>query len=391
MKSIRFALLAIAICGIAVLCARIQINIWEGQARVLATEQEAIGAQAAQLRDALDAMLDLETGQRGYMLTGEEAYLEPYESGRRNIDAALQRLNEMFRNDPIWIGEIDQLAKLANAKEDELDRTIKLRRDGDFLGAIAIVKTDIGKQHMDKFREKVNYLLPQLRLRRSDLVAQEMQKFADLSVLGFLVFALIMVLIALAIGFLNLSIHRLKDLQMQREQEAMHDALTTLPNRRFLQEWLTFALAGCRRNGEPLVLLYCDLDGFKAVNDRFGHEAGDQVLQATAARLRRGVRSSDFVARLGGDEFVAVLPNAPDASILSALVARLRDDLAKAPIEGLTDDEISASIGVASYPLDGDTADTLLAAADRAMYQVKQNRSTRHGTEKLAAEAAATV
>jgi diguanylate cyclase (GGDEF)-like protein len=218
-----------------------------------------------------------------------------------------------------------------------------------------------------------------------------MQKFADLSVLGFLVFALIMVLIALAIGFLNLSIHRLKDLQMQREQEAMHDALTTLPNRRFLQEWLTFALAGCRRNGEPLVLLYCDLDGFKAVNDRFGHEAGDQVLQATAARLRRGVRSSDFVARLGGDEFVAVLPNAPDASILSALVARLRDDLAKAPIEGLTDDEISASIGVASYPLDGDTADTLLAAADRAMYQVKQNRSTRHGTEKLAAEAAATV
>ena len=101
MKSIRFALLAIAICGIAVLCARIQINIWEGQARVLATEQEAIGAQAAQLRDALDAMLDLETGQRGYMLTGEEAYLEPYESGRRNIDAALQRLNEMFRNDPI--------------------------------------------------------------------------------------------------------------------------------------------------------------------------------------------------------------------------------------------------------------------------------------------------
>jgi diguanylate cyclase (GGDEF)-like protein len=391
LKSIRFALLAIAICGIAVLCARIQINIWEGQARVLATEQEAIGAQAAQLRDALDAMLDLETGQRGYMLTGEEAYLEPYESGRRNIDAALQRLNEMFRNDPIWIGEIDQLAKLANAKEDELDRTIKLRRDGDFLGAIAIVKTDIGKQHMDKFREKVNYLLPQLRLRRSDLVAQEMQKFADLSVLGFLVFALIMVLIALAIGFLNLSIHRLKDLQMQREQEAMHDALTTLPNRRFLQEWLTFALAGCRRNGEPLVLLYCDLDGFKAVNDRFGHEAGDQVLQATAARLRRGVRSSDFVARLGGDEFVAVLPNAPDASILSALVARLRDDLAKAPIEGLTDDEISASIGVASYPLDGDTADTLLAAADRAMYQVKQNRSTRHGTEKLAAEAAATV
>jgi len=134
LKSIRFALLAIAICGIAVLCARIQINIWEGQARVLATEQEAIGAQAAQLRDALDAMLDLETGQRGYMLTGEEAYLEPYESGRRNIDAALQRLNEMFRNDPIWIGEIDQLAKLANAKEDELDRTIKLRRDGDFLG-----------------------------------------------------------------------------------------------------------------------------------------------------------------------------------------------------------------------------------------------------------------
>jgi len=372
-----------------VIGARIQVNIWERQAQALAGEQEAISAQAAELRNAQDALLDLETGQRGYLLTGDEAYLEPYTLGRRDFERAIIRLNDMFRDDPIRAKEIDDLRKLAQSKENELIRTIKLRRDGDFADAVVIVKSDEGKRYMDEFRTKVNDLLPQLRLLRSNLVDQEMQKFSNLSVLGFVVPVLVMVLVIVAIFFLALSIRRLDELQKQREQEAMHDALTTLPNRRFLQEWLTFAVAACRRSGEPLVLLYCDLDGFKAVNDRFGHKAGDEVLQVTAARLRSGVRSSDFVARIGGDEFVAVLPNAPDAPILAALVARLRDDLARAPIEGLKDGEVSASIGMASFPGDGDTADTLLGAADRAMYEIKQSR---HGVpEKFLAGAAAPI
>ncbi len=129
------------------------------------------------------------------------------------------------------------------------------------------------------------------------------------------------------------------------------------------------------------MLLYFDLDGFKCVNDRFGHEAGDRVLMAIAARLRRGLRNSDFIARLGGDEFVAVLPDAPSEPDLSRLVARFEADLARAPIPELADGEISASIGVAACGGGGgtDTAEALIAAADRAMYEVKQrHREARH-------------
>src|SRR5712691_7562249 len=166
----------------------------------------------------------------------------------------------------------------------------------------------------------------------------------------------------------------MREQQREEAHKAMHDALTSLPNRRYLGEWLAMALAAARRSGQPLVVLYFDLDGFKSVNDRFGHEAGDRVLQVTASRLRQTLRTSDFVARLGGDEFVAVLPDVPSAPVVSMLIARLDTELAKAPIAEVEDRAVCASVGTAWFPEDGDTGDALLAAADHAMYEVKQNR-----------------
>ena len=130
------------------------------------------------------------------------------------------------------------------------------------------------------------------RKARGELAAAETGKFDDISLLEAVVLFLVILLAAGAVAWLAASIRRLDELQLKREQEAMHDALTTLPNRRYLNDWMKMALAAARRNKQRVVVLYFDLDGFKGVNDRLGHEAGDRVLQTTALRLRSAVRTS---------------------------------------------------------------------------------------------------
>jgi len=373
-KSARFGFLSIVIGLVVAFCAGVQVVLWGQQAQALSDAQERIGYQLLELRTAANALDDIETGQRGYLLTGDEQYLRPYNDGRRAFNTALARLNEANRNDPTTLNKIGELAKLAGAKQDELERTLGLRRSGDEAGALAIVKTGEGQRLMDAFRDKAGALLLDWRQQRGDLAADETRIFSRASVLGGVVVAAIIILVVVAIRWLSIALRRLDELQVRREQEAMHDPLTQLPNRRYLGDWIEMTLAGARRRGQAVVLLYFDLDRFRIVNDRLGQEAGDRVLRVVAARLRRAVRLHDFVGRIGGDEFVAVLPDAPETAELSRLIARLGRDLAKAPIAELADGDLTVSIGLARFPEDGDTLDALLGVADRAMEAAKERR-----------------
>ena len=154
------------------------------------------------------------------------------------------------------------------------------------------------------------------------------------------------------------------------QHQANHDVLTGLANRGLFDEIVNQQLALCERNQTCLSILYIDLDGFKAVNDAYGHETGDQVLCEVAARLKAGGRHSDLVARLGGDEFAIVMvgTSLQDATCIAE---KLVESLSVVYIFGRLRAHISASIGVASYPDCALTSDTLLQYADRAMYQAK--------------------
>lgn len=156
--------------------------------------------------------------------------------------------------------------------------------------------------------------------------------------------------------------------------QAYHDALTGLPNRTLLYDRLKQSLAYSRRNRKRFAVLYIDLDGFKAINDTYGHEAGDKVLIETARRLRACLRESDTLARLGGDEFVIVLDDITKPEDVSRIGSNLLQSLAKpyALPEGKTG-YLSGSVGVAIYPDAGVKVETLLSAADEAMYVSKQN------------------
>ena len=163
-----------------------------------------------------------------------------------------------------------------------------------------------------------------------------------------------------------------KQAEEQIRYRADHDALTGLPNRALFADRLGSALAVASRHGHRFALLAVDLDYFKAVNDRFGHLAGDALLVETAARLRACVRESDTVARLGGDEFVILLPRINKDADAAAVAERILQALGSPFHINAHVISISASIGIAIFPRDGAAEDGLLRNADVAMYEAKR-------------------
>jgi len=169
-----------------------------------------------------------------------------------------------------------------------------------------------------------------------------------------------------------------RDISMRKQHEnliwnqANYDALTGLPNRRMFREHLENRLALARAKGEPLALMFLDLDRFKEINDTHGHDMGDQILQTAAQRLRAGVRESDMVARMGGDEFTLLIAGHGVADRAAALCQNLLQRMSEPFNLGLEVDYVSASIGITLFPDDAQDAETLIKQADQAMYAAKR-------------------
>ena len=169
----------------------------------------------------------------------------------------------------------------------------------------------------------------------------------------------------------------IKAAQARLDHLAHHDALTELPNRLHFTAALTRALAHAVRERESLALLYIDLDHFKVINDSFGLAVGDQLLVEVARRLRRSVRGEDLVARLGSDEFVVMTERLREPQEVERVARKLLSAVQDPLRIGGQALFPAASIGIALFPRDGRTADSLLAAANKAMYEAK--RGGRHG------------
>jgi diguanylate cyclase (GGDEF)-like protein/PAS domain S-box-containing protein len=154
--------------------------------------------------------------------------------------------------------------------------------------------------------------------------------------------------------------------------QATHDALTRLPNRVLLKDKLEQSLSNTDKHDNLLTLFFIDLDGFKPVNDKYGHEQGDKVLKIIAKRLLETIRNDDLVARLGGDEFVITLLSFTNKDEITNALDRVMSTISQPIPVGSDNIVLSASIGVTLYPDDPSDADTLLRHADQAMYIAKQ-------------------
>ena len=169
----------------------------------------------------------------------------------------------------------------------------------------------------------------------------------------------------------------LKDAYDNLRHLANHDVLTGLCNRRLFDELLEQTIHSAKRDNISSAMLYLDLDGFKAVNDTYGHHNGDKLLVAVAERLKATTREADTIARIGGDEFTILLRNTNSVDDITSTVDKIQLALAQ-PIK-LADSEvkISASIGITMIPQDGSDPDVLLANADKALYECKnEGRNT---------------
>lgn len=163
-----------------------------------------------------------------------------------------------------------------------------------------------------------------------------------------------------------------KMLQEKLDHMAHHDELTGLPNRALFFDRIEQALAHAKRNDTGFALMFVDLDGFKDINDTYGHDSGDLLLQETARRLAGCIRDSDTVARMGGDEFAVMLLDVATPGHIHQVADKMLALLTAPFLLKEAECHVGASIGISIFPQDGDAVDTLMNMADMAMYRVKQ-------------------
>jgi diguanylate cyclase (GGDEF)-like protein len=162
------------------------------------------------------------------------------------------------------------------------------------------------------------------------------------------------------------------------QEAALHDALTGLPNRALFNDRLAHGIAQASRHQGHLAVLFVDMDNFKFVNDTYGHDVGDIVLQTTAKRLKDNFRDEDTVSRHGGDEFLCLLTEIQDVNIISMIAEKIIAAMQSPCPVNIRDIDINlnieASIGISIFPKDGSTAEMLINSADAAMYRAKKSK-----------------
>ncbi|RZA36471.1 MAG: diguanylate cyclase [Lysobacteraceae bacterium] len=328
-------------------------------------------AARIQVRNVLMNLLNAETGQRGFLLTGDPAYLGPYQLGRNSVRDNLAQAQQSGYHDPQFLANVRTLALITESKLDELERTVQLAKRGDAAAALNIVREGFGRIKMREARMLIQDEVTRLRLRRDAIMDEFNDRLLRAALILVLMLSTVVAMTVHAWRSLSAAARRNIELAKRLAMEASHDVLTGLPNRRFFDRWARRLVARSQRSGKPFTLLAVDLDRFKAVNDTHGHATGDEVLKAVANRFQSALRGGEFLARVGGDEFVVLVEGDIARNEVTGIGRRLIDCLYPALHPGLAANAVGASIGASSFPLNGTDLEGLMQAADDALYASK--------------------
>jgi diguanylate cyclase (GGDEF)-like protein len=366
----------------------------------------------------LSTMTDAETGQRGFLLTGDIAYLEPYHRGVSFAEENLKVLLELTNDNQGQQERLLNIQKIMNKKFDELRETISWVSGGKEQGkeaALVIVKKNTGKKYMDDIRmalvEFNNEELVLLEIRKGDFKEYRayITTLIGIEVLFFIFMALITMFfinnnlfrplkLLLAstskmekgerqtvegllpddeMGYLLSKFYQMSEKVYEKTEllsfKANHDELTGLRNRVGVEKEIKDSMVGMNEGRGKLAVLFVDLNKFKQFNDTLGHDAGDAILKETAERLGNAVRSGDVVFRHGGDEFVVVIKNIADVRHIENVVEKIIKKFEPPLTFSGNSIEISVSIGVAVAPDDTVNGEEMLKFSDVAMYAAKRD------------------
>lgn len=366
----------------------------------------------------LSSMKDAETGQRGYLLTQEITYLEPYYTGMSNAQQMFQELRLLTKDNPEQQAALDNIDKSMKLKFDELALTVELTQYDNLSQALKVVKEDRGKDYMDSLRadltQFINIEMILLEKRKGGFKENRTQLVTlikmQIVVLIFLAIATIFFMKRNLFDPLNLLLSSTKKMQqgekldiadvveknemgnllsaffkmneiVHEKTEALtykahHDELTGLKNRSMVNDDLEYALQHAKRSHSKVAVYFIDLNKFKEINDTLGHDVGDEVLVKTSQLLTKTVRRRDNIYRLGGDEFLIIGQEITQNSGVKRLSSKLLEQFSTSMIIGTEPMNISLSIGVAIYPDHAQQGEELIKYADIAMYEAKKEQGT---------------
>jgi diguanylate cyclase (GGDEF)-like protein len=325
---------------------------------------------------------DMVSGQRGYLLTHHNEYLENFVSSTSNMNNVLNQLTLMTTDNPTQQQNIVELAQLSNALRLHLNKIIDLVRQDQSDAGLALLKTGKGKHTMDAIREVIKRMLDEerrlleIRIESAKLAAHEsLIEIALIIAIG----AVLLIVIALLIVYYmrikqNEALEREKLLEYF-EHKANTDFLTGLVSRSHFFELAEHELHRTQRNKKSLSVLMMDIDFFKNINDKYGHKTGDLVLQKLADVCKNELREIDIIGRIGGEEFAFVLPETT-ASLALEVAERIRQILMNTSMQLDQQNRqfnFTVSIGAATMTNFESTVDDLLQKADAALYQAKNS------------------
>ena len=370
----------------------------------------------------LTLLIDMETGQRGFLATKNNDYLEPYDKALVKYEIEFDNLTYLTSDNKNQQIRLKRIFKLMYKKTQELNKTIYLSRSNDYMGALKLVSSNQGKSIMDELRAQL-FLFEQEEQR---LLSQRESNFNESLFYMRLVFLTITILLILVSIFFGILVHKhvvtpivelntimnktkktgrlpkerkdystLKiteiknliisfftmatkieeftdELNLSKEkaiQKSITDSLTSLYNREYMNIQLETLISKAKRDNSNLSLMLVDIDFFKKVNDTYGHQVGDTVLIAVANILKNKTRDIDMAVRYGGEEFIIILPNTnKDNSI--KLATKLNREIENITFKELNDNNITISIGISQFIKD-DTMNTIIKRADDALYEAK--------------------
>jgi len=318
-------------------------------------------------------LLNLDRAVRKYAETQDPAHLDPKLICRQSNCPSAEQLIALIRGDDIQAARLAPLPALQAALETGFDALQQ--------SAQASVTATPPERELRGFDQSAidqihRILIETGRQELSQLESREKARVhgqnVSLSLLGMAGLWMGLALIGLyreSIRLIGAGIHAEQTIR----QLSLRDPLTGLANRRFVHENEKHLIAGARRSEKQMAVLAVDLDDFKAVNDRFGHAAGDEVIVTSAERMKQLLRESDVIARFGGDEFVIVLGQVDDAAAAREVASRVVDSLCQPiPLADGGTAQIGASVGIAMCCAGNDTLDDLLKKADAALYAAKR-------------------
>jgi diguanylate cyclase (GGDEF)-like protein len=349
------------------------------------------------LKDVQNNVAGAETGLRGYILSGERDRLARAHDLLGGAAQSMQALRARPEATPDQAQQLESAAALIGEEFQRFSTLIEIDRGKGMSAAIRSISATGGATTIGRAQKLLQDLLA---AEDAQLAAQTAQsrRSSNLSVITAAVATLFN--LGLLGAVILLARREIKERRQAEEVvkfAATHDPLTGLPNRVLLAERVNRAVAAAKSQERNAAVLFIDLDRFKNINDALGHEAGDRLLQNVADRLLRCVRRSDTLARQGGDEFVVLIEGFQTPGDLIQVAEKILAEVAEPMTVYGKEFQITASVGISTFPADGEDLRALLKNADTAMYRAKQlgnafqfyaEQMSAHSVERLELEAA---